>query len=190
MSNATGILIFCFGAAVGAAGAWIFTKKKFEELARTEIESVKEVYKARAESTDISEKGMATVDGPEERSADMMAYYKNIKENGYDGKSSADISEKSPSAAHLISPDSFGELDYEQISLNYWADGFLTDENDDIIENSTDILGDKALTSFGEYEDDIVYVRNDELRVDYEVVLDRRKFADYFAKAYPGKTFG
>lgn len=183
MSNATGILIFCFGAAVGAAGAWIFAKKKFEELARTEIESVKDIYRAKACGADISDNDTAAPDN--EKSEELMEYYNTIKKNNYDGKNDA---EKSPSAAYVISPDSFGELDYEQISLNYWSDKYLTDENDEIIDNPVNILGDKALSSFG--DDDVVYVRNDELRVDYEVCLDHRKFADYYAKAYPGKTLG
>ncbi len=190
MSKITGMLIFCVGAAVGAAGAWMFAKRRFEMLAREEIDSVKEVYKARAGAADISEDDEKPADVSEEKREDLMDYYKTVKENGYDGKKAADISERSPSAAYTISPDSFGELDYEQISLNYWGDGYLTDENDEIIHNPADILGDKALDSFGEYEDDSVYVRNDELRVDYEVLLDRRNFKDYFEKAYPGKTLG
>lgn len=182
------LLIFCLGAAVGAAGMYAFMVRKSEALVREEVESVKEAYRTRAERSDISADSQeVSVDIPKEGQEDIMEYYKTVKNNGYDGKS-ADISGESPAAAHVIPPDAFGELDYDRISLNYWADKYLTDENDQIIDRPADILGEKALDSFGEYEDDAVYVRNDELRVDYEVLLESRKFADYYAKAYPGKT--
>lgn len=108
-----------------------------------------------------------------------MEYYKTIEKNRYDtAEKSADI----PEAAHVIPPDSFGELDYDQISLNYWADKVLTDEDDNVIKAPETIIGSKALGSFGTYEDDSVYVRNDELRVDYEILLDTRTFAEYQRK--------
>lgn len=179
MSKATGILIFCVGTIAGAAGAWVLLKKRFEELAREEIESVKEVYRAKADA-----------DIPEEKSEELMDYYKTIKNNKYDGEIAVESAEKSPSAAHVISPDEYGELDYEQISLNYWADEVLTDENDEVINNPVEILGDKALDSFGEYEDDAVYVRNDEFRADYEVLLDKRTFSEYCTKAHPRRKLG
>lgn len=186
MSKITGILIFCLGAAAGAAGAWIFAKKTFSELARTEIESVKEVYKAKTETADnLSDAFCQAADISEKSARAFDEFRKVVHNNGYE-ESSDDISQSSPSAAYIISPDAFGELDYEQISLNYWLDGYLTDEDDGIIKDPESIVGNEALGKLDD-DNDAVYVRDDELRVDYEILLDKRKFSDFFAKVYPGK---
>ena len=39
-------------------------------------------------------------------------------------------------------------------------------------------IGKDSLTHFGEYEDDSVFVRNDRLKVDYEILMDQRGYAD------------
>lgn len=175
------VLIFCLGAAVGAVGTYILMRKKHEELLREEVESVKDAYRAKADIPEEPKEGSADIQKPRfsDKPDDLMEYYKTIEKNRYDtAEKSADI----PEAAYIIPPDSFGELDYDQISLNYWADKVLTDEDDNIIEAPETIIGGEALGSFGKYEDDSVYVRNDELRVDYEILLDTRTFAEYRRK--------
>lgn len=41
-------------------------------------------------------------------------------------------------------------------------------------------IGDDALGHFGEYEDDSVFVRNDEEQTDYEILLDGRNYHDVY----------
>ena len=57
----------------------------------------------------------------------------------------------------------------------------ITDENDEpvSIENT---VGNEALTTFGEYEDDAVHVRNDAKKCDYEVLLDNRKYEEVYRR--------
>ena len=62
----------------------------------------------------------------------------------------------------------------------------LADDNDDVVEDVNNVVGTESLTHFGEYEDDSVFVRNDGLRCDYEILLDQRKFSDVQAnKPHP-----
>ena len=85
---------------------------------------------------------------------------------------------------YVISPDEFDELDgYTPISLTYFADGVLSDENGVIIDDVEEIVGD-GLNHFGEYEEDAVYVRNDAKRCDYEILKDEREY-DEFRKTIP-----
>lgn len=79
---------------------------------------------------------------------------------------------------YVISPEEFGELDYEKISLTYYADDVLADEFDGLVENIDSIVGLESLNTFGEYEDDSVFVRNDKLRCDYEILKDLRRWED------------
>ena len=80
---------------------------------------------------------------------------------------------------YVISPEEFGEFEeYEKISLTYYADQVLTDENNEEVDDVEEIVGEESLTHFGEYEDDSVFVRNDRLKCDYEILLDQRNYSD------------
>ena len=54
----------------------------------------------------------------------------------------------------------------------------LTDEDDEIVEDIEDKIGFDALSHFGEYEEDSVFVRNDRIKCDYEILLDQRKYSE------------
>lgn len=74
-------------------------------------------------------------------------------------------------SVRVISPMELNDSDYETITLKYYDDDILTDDRDEIIEDPVGIVGDDFKKHFGEYEDDCVYVRNDNLDVDYEILL-------------------
>ena len=48
----------------------------------------------------------------------------------------------------------------------------------DIVDDIEETVGIDSLTHFGEYEDDSVFVRNDERKCDYEILLDDRDYED------------
>ena len=47
-----------------------------------------------------------------------------------------------------------------------------------VVDDVEEIVGEESLTHFGEYEDDSVFVRNDRLKCDYEILLDQRNYSD------------
>ena len=82
---------------------------------------------------------------------------------------------------YVISPYDFGELDgYSQVELTYYADGTLEDEDYNIIAESevNELIGRDSLYTFGEYEDDAVFVRNEHLRADFQILKDYRTYAE------------
>ena len=82
-------------------------------------------------------------------------------------------------AVVVIDPEEFGdEEDYDQVNLTYYADGVLTDDFDNPIEDVEAMVGDYALNSFGDFEPDAVHVRNDATKTYYEILRDERNFAD------------
>lgn len=82
-------------------------------------------------------------------------------------------------APYVISPYDFGELDgYHQIELTYYADDILEDDDYNIVNDVDELLGSKALTTFGEYEDDAVFVRNERLRTDFQILRDYRTYKE------------
>ena len=54
----------------------------------------------------------------------------------------------------------------------------LVDDGGDKIEDVDDVVGMESLTNFGEFEDDSVFVRNDRLRCDYEILMDERTYSE------------
>ena len=108
---------------------------------------------------------------------DLVQYAAMVQKYGgtVDGEKEAPMKEKFP---YVIPPEEFGEFeDYERISLTYYADGVLADDNNEVVDDVEDIVGD-ALDHFGEYEDDSVFVRCDERKCDYEILMDQRTFSE------------
>lgn len=182
-------LMFVLGAAAGSLVTWKILEKKYQKIAQEEIDSVKEVYmKRNAALTNEVKKAhqyFETNNDPEQAAVKKTPvqeeYVRIVKEQGYshEDQSTEDICD-----AHVISPDEFGELDeYDTESLTYFnKDKVLWwDNRSKVVKNPAELLGPKALDSFGEYEDDSVFVRNDELKIDFEVLLDMRSYYEVFS---------
>lgn len=183
-------LIFLTGIAVGAAISWKYAETKYKKIAEEEIESVKETFENRFKNVkrledvaksviDISEKEK------QQKEVDIKEYTDIIKHAEYVQTEQADISKDVKEGKimadrpYIISPEEFGENPYyDTISLTYYSDKVLTDEDDIEIEDVDGLIGEDSLNHFGEYEDDSVFVRNDELQTDYEILLDERAYYD------------
>lgn len=173
---------FLLGAAAGAASSWRFFKTKYEEIADEEIRSVKEVFLKRYagnKSEDNSE--------IEDEEATLEDYSSVLTKNNYassfeakkNNEKAVVIMPKKYDGPYVITPEEFGEEDdYDTISLTYYADKVLTNDQDEVINDVDDVVGSDSLNHFGEYEDDSVFVRNDLMKTDYEILLDIRKYSD------------
>lgn len=177
---------FIIGAASGATVAWYLLKDKYETLAQEEIDSVKEVFARREQEMKDETVKRNVAEGikdSDRTKPDIKEYAEQLKKNGYTRYSdlSADdggVSDKQ-TKPYVIPPEQFGDNEeHEQISLTYYADGVLADENDEVIEDVEDAVGIDSLNHFGEYEDDSVFVRNDARKCDYEILLDQRTYSE------------
>lgn len=169
----TNVLIFVGGVAVGSLATWKLVKTKYERIAQEEIDSVKEVFSRRARDEDKVEKeDRKPVD---EHIRDE--YAKKVDELGYSHYEEEGEAEASDDL-EIISPEEFGSINYETVYLSYYADHILADEFDDPVEDVEGTVGSYALTRFGEYEDEVVHVRNHKSMTDYEVTIDTRSFSE------------
>lgn len=186
----TKIAIFLTGVAAGAAISWKYFEGKYKKIAQEEIDSVKEVYSNRSKKNEEQKEAKKTehveevVEKQKLREEDMKEAESIISGNGYAGEHS-DIYQQVKEGKmvadkpYIIPPEEFGENPYyDAISLNYYADGILTDDADEPIDDIEGLIGEDSLTHFGEYEDDSVFVRDDNEQVDYEILLDQRRYAD------------
>ena len=80
----------------------------------------------------------------------------------------------------VVAPEETWEKDYPTISLTYYeGDQTLTDDQDKIITNVAELVGEDFASHFGEYEDDSVFIRNDKIGVYYEILRDYGSYSDY-----------
>lgn len=168
------ILIFVAGIAAGSVAACMLTRERYKRyyaaIADEEIESVKAVYSKKA---DDERKKKDTV---LEEVARHEKYRTILQDAGYDQDKKGEAATIEDDEPYVISPDEFGESTYETIYLTYYADRVLADDVDDIVDDIEGTVGSKSLLRFGEYEDDIVHVRNDIIETDYEITLDTRSY--------------
>ena len=162
-------------AAVGAAAAWWFAKKKYERLAQEEIDSVKEVFSKRAHSEQKDTPKTAPKPEKAPEKGKQSTYATIVRNMGY-----GENTEKKD-APYIIPADEFGDFDdYDTITLNFYADNIVADDDDEIIEDIEDTIGFDSLSRFYEGAGDIdsVYVRNERLKCDYEIFRDLRRYRD------------
>lgn len=175
------ILMFTAGAAIGSLVTWKFVEEKYKRIADEEIESMREYYlgKIQDEEPEENEEEEQT---ETDNKIDMREYAAILNENDYVDYRNVDAEEVSDvKKPYVIDPNEFDELSeegYDSVTLYYFADGVLADENDIPIEDVDGSVGLDSLNHFGEYSDDSVYVRNDRLMTDYEILLDSRNFDD------------
>lgn len=198
-----GTILFTSGAVIGSLITWKVVKTKYEDIAQEEIDSVKEEYtrlmiSMRKKLNDsVAYKDDEDDESEEDRDDDdfddstMMNYNKIVKsyrssdeeENTQNEKEGEEKEEDNDGvsymeAPYVISPDDFGSVPgYNVESLDYFADGILADGwgvKLDIAET----IGEDAVNHFGDYDDDVVYVRNEQTELEYEVTRDPRTYAE------------
>lgn len=187
------ILLFAAGAAVGSLVTWRYFKSKYEVVEdKIEEETEEAEGKYKEENLGGLESKLNYKKPP------LKEYVKMVEDNGYVPKThmeeveeeiaNGEWGDKDVYEPYIIRPEEYGELHaYETLSLNYYADGVLTDELDNPIEDVESLVPADFADHFGEYEDDVVHVRNDNLECDYEILRDLRKFTDVVGE-YPYPT--
>lgn len=174
------VFIFAAGAAVGSTVTWKVIKTKYEQIANEEIESVREMFSRNAQT--VEEKDIENEDEEDDSEtrpsiSEKSIYQEVVRGLGYSNKED-DEEEDDMDRPYVISPDEFGERDYAEISLTYYEDGVVTNDRGKIIGNVDELIGADFASHYGEYEDDSVFVRNDNLRIDYEILKVYEKYSE------------
>lgn len=202
------VAVFAAGAAIGSAVTWKYVKDKYERIMQEDFEQRRyDVNKNDSEeSNDISEdkpaeenteevKRKEEVDlsnynslasnykGDDPQKTNYTAYTRKEKQYPYlaeRDRQRLEADNVDIESIESIIPDEFGEyMSYEQITLIQYADGVMADEDDNIITNPEELLGDDYEDHFGENDDpDTCYFRNHKIKAEYEVIRDDRRFEE------------
>lgn len=192
-------LMFTVGAAIGSAVTWKVVKTKYEQITNEEIASVKEEYsylmtkmkkKLKENVIEVEEEDDEYYPDDDERDftsaeKEQIDYYKlssryrSDDENNEKGDEGDDDEVSYINGPYVISPDEFSSSPpgYNAQALNYFTDGILADDWG-VVLDIEETIGEDSLEHFGEYADDIVYVRNERTEVDYEVTKDPRTYGE------------
>lgn len=197
------VFLVTVGAVIGSAVTWKVVKDKYERIAQEEIDSVKEEYQylkgMRCSDETVKEcSHTEQIDDEDEDDVfeptrDDIFNYHNIvsgyrssedfeKENVEEG-GMGDLDEAPYiNGPYVISPDDFrcSPPGYNAQSLDYFADGVLSDGWGTVMDIDSTI-GEDSLGHFGEYVDDILYVRNERLEIDYEITCDPRTYREIYS---------
>lgn len=186
------VIIFCGGVFIGGFLTWDFFKTKYEKIADEEIASVKETFEHREPRPDknykVEEapKGNDTYINVSPGVAERVIQI--IDSNGYRNYSNtaietdkkggtADMELKQP---YVITPEQYEDnVDYTKVSLTWYNDEVLEDDWGNVLDPD-DVIGSDALKTFGQYEKDSVFVRDDDEQIDYEVLLDTRSYKETY----------
>lgn len=175
------VIIFCGGVFIGGFLTWDFFKTKYEKIADEEIASVKETFEHRETRPDKNYKVEEELKGND-------AYANIIDSNSYRNYSNTTIeADKKGGTAdmelnrpYVITPEQYEDnVDYTKVSLTWYSDEVLEDDWGNVLDPD-DVIGRDALTTFGQYEDDSVFVRDDDEQVDYEVLRDTRSYEETY----------
>lgn len=189
------IIAFIAGGIVGAVASALYFKDKYRKIADEEIKSVKEVYtvpkqeKSEEKTEEKSDKEPEKDEEVIKPKTSINQYREIMRKQGYiggsykkpgepDDEEDDDNIKEDLDRPYVISPDEYGDkygADNCYI-LTYYADGVLEDEDGELIDDVDEIVGRESLETFGEYEEDMVYVRNDVRRADYEIERDLNKY--------------
>lgn len=87
---------------------------------------------------------------------------------------------KDPEAPYIIESVDGGNDDYNTIALLYFTDGFVADEDGNLIDHLYEICGEEFKSVFAKNPDlDSVWVRNDRLHSDYEMCRQVMTYEEY-----------
>lgn len=177
------VLLFTAGGAIGYFVSKKLLEVRYEQRYQEAVKDTKEAYSRlmNGEEAEVSTDNIV----PEDELPDIKEYAALLQKEDYvDYSDVAENYEKEDKKEpvdrpYVIMPEEFGELDgYETISLTYYADYKLAYEDDELVDDVDEIVGEDSLTQFGVYEDDSVFVRNDSKKCDYEILLDQRNYFD------------
>lgn len=195
------LCIFIGGALIGSSITYLVVKNKYEKIIDEEIESVKETYEDVYGEKTKTAKLVESMDGtmnPREKNQkayeELIRQYKNDEstEDEEDEEDEEDDSDEQEGdddmvEPYVITPDEFGDTGYETICLTLYADGVIEDDEGDMWSDDdiSVLLGRDSLSHMGENVDDpdVLYVRNENEEVDYEIARDVDKYFDEHGKS-------
>lgn len=185
--NAKIIVAFILGAAAGVASSMLYFKTKYEQKADAEIQEIRDLYAKKTE-TEEKKEDVPVTSHQVSKADDLHVTARRVSEyTKYIPKTETDQTEEpkdgihveridfapmknpNPPKPYLIDSSDYGQDDnFDPLCWEWYTDGVLANENDEIVDDIQEWIGD-GLKVFAETEDNLFWVRNEKYGVDIEV---------------------
>lgn len=188
---------FLAGITAGAYVSHILTKKhmalRYEAILENEIEKAHEYYKSRNAETFVENVSVIVQnEEPEAKKAEGImgkagyVAYHNVSKSAEDVPTEKVVEvitfdyeeeerKRSSGLPYIIDMETYmtNEDDNDQLTLVYYdEDEVLSDDADEIVHTKNELIGTGNLRfGYGSEDPKIVYIRNEQIATDYEVVL-------------------
>lgn len=200
MNSIEGVGIFVAGAVVGVLASKAYFKKQADDEIRQMRDYVnKKEAQLKDKEADISEEtsspdNFASLAKDEEAKS---AYFKYatitpinvVKKEDFDEMKErlekVEHPEEEHDAPYILSVEEFedGRPGYDSIGLSYYdGDDSLVDDSEELVDVD-ETVGADNLKAFADSDEDSMYIRNDKLGVDYEIIrVDGNFYDDIFTE--------
>lgn len=184
------VIAFVVGAAVGYFAANYLLKDKYEKRFQQEVSSTIEAFKnnkneeyKKDDEVNLKDEKLKAV-SDDIVAADIKEYAKNIGKLNYSEVKDEKPSEEGEDNIDHTKPYVITEeevdayMNYSITQWNYYADGVLTDENNEVVEDVSTTIGKEAFEHLKTTSESAIYVRNDLLELDYEILKNEMTYAE------------
>lgn len=195
------IVMFMTGLGIGSIGAVLavrgYYKNYYETLCNEDIQSYIEYKDAESKNNETVEvnpdKESTDETGEKKEAVDYQAIIQKLNYSEF-SKSEAELEKEKEAAKkreevdtsvendtpYVIGPDDFAnDSTFEKVTLTFFSgDEVFMTVNEEVLQSGMEMIGRENLDRFGEYESEVLYVRNELQGVDYEVILEERSYED------------
>lgn len=192
MNDGKTLFALILGAAVGSLITWKVVTDKYERILDDIYAEQEEEYEEEEPIREIHNEAF------DEMNREIDEYEAKVAQSGYatafeqpaEDEATDEEEEGDENMAELgprvVSPEEFDDCDYPVVEFTYYSDGFLTDEDDEIVEDYAEVVGNDFSDHFGDYDEDpdTVYVIDDSSAVCYEICRDNRKYMNVRAARF------
>lgn len=186
------ILLAIGGLIVGGVSGFFIGKfvyaKKYKQISDKEISEVREAYKSYfskkksvkpAPQKPFETRSTLQETQPKETVVDYSEKYREEADQYRTASPVLDRKEQpANSKITVLTPEEFRESSKNAKTLIYYKDGVLADTFGNVIKDINGEVGPEALKTFGLYDDESVYVRNDNNDFDYEIIRSPKTYVD------------
>lgn len=156
------IIIGVAGVAIGFAGATLLWKNKYEKEAREEVESMREYVNELKAEGNVGKVEFDRKEAVGELKEKIEPYSKAFSHT--EVRDLNDIYEI-PEEDFVMEDENF-----DKVSLEYYADSGDLYEGAEIVGDINSVIGSDILNKLHGIGSDVLYVRNENLETDYEVI--------------------
>lgn len=177
------LIIFFAGVGIGALGMRFYLKDKLDKEVKLTLEKINTEFEKEQKRLNEEEHEEIKSNEYHQNKEDIKRFKSETAKLAYDkffevGTESLKGAEtmhptESPSVPYLISSNNFAtDRTLDKVTLTYYINADIVCEETEAVDDVMSLIGDEWRDHFHDEEEGVVYVRNENMGADYEIILD------------------